>query len=57
MYDWETWTWSMIHSTDTLVRALVFQLSAGLAIIDIPVSQNLIQLALKYMFFFSFVIF
>lgn len=50
MYDWETWTWSMIHSTDVLVRALVFQFSAGLAVIDIPVSHNLIHLALKYLF-------
>ncbi|XP_022163641.1 uncharacterized protein LOC111029096 isoform X2 [Myzus persicae] len=48
MYDWETWTWSMIHSTDLLVRALVFQFSAGLAVIDIPVSHNLIHLALNY---------
>ncbi|CAI6350539.1 unnamed protein product [Macrosiphum euphorbiae] len=48
MYDWETWTWSMIHSTDVLVRALVFQFSAGLAVIDIPVSHNLIHLALNY---------
>ncbi|CAH1714893.1 unnamed protein product, partial [Aphis gossypii] len=48
MYDWETWTWSMIHSTDSLVRALVFQFSAGLAVIDIPVSHNLIHLALNY---------
>lgn len=38
----------MIHSTDPIVRALVFQFSAGLAVIDIPVSHNLIQLALKY---------
>ncbi|KAL4141348.1 hypothetical protein QTP88_004003 [Uroleucon formosanum] len=48
LYDWETWTWSMIHSTDLLVRALVFQFSAGLAVIDIPVSHNLIHLALNY---------
>ncbi|VVC32290.1 Armadillo-type fold,Armadillo-like helical [Cinara cedri] len=48
MYDWESWTWSMIHSTDPLVRALVYQFSAGLAVIDITVSPNLIQLALNY---------
>ncbi|KAL5241549.1 hypothetical protein ACI65C_008959 [Semiaphis heraclei] len=48
VYDWETWTWSMIHSTDLLVRALVFQFSAGLTVIDIPVSHNLIHLALNY---------
>jgi len=40
----------MIHSTDSLVRALVFQFSAGLAVIDIPISHNLIHLALKYLF-------
>lgn len=50
MYNWESWTWSMIHSTDPLVRALVFQFSAGLAVIDITISPNLIHLALKYLF-------
>lgn len=53
MYDWATWTWSMIHSTDPLVRALVFQFSAGLAVIDVPVPHNLIHLALKYLFFYT----
>ncbi|XP_025200463.1 uncharacterized protein LOC112598268 isoform X2 [Melanaphis sacchari] len=48
MYDWETWTWSMIHNTDSLVQALVFQFSAGLAVIDVPVSLNLIHLAFNY---------
>lgn len=49
MHDWEFWTWSVIHNTDPLIRALVFQFSAGLAVIDITVSTNLIHLALKYL--------
>ncbi|XP_050420715.1 uncharacterized protein LOC126833423 isoform X2 [Adelges cooleyi] len=46
-YNWETWIWSMIHCTDPLVRALLFEFSAGLTIIDVPVSCNLISLGLN----------
>lgn len=37
----------MMYNSDPLVRALLFQLAAGLIIIDIEVSNELIVHALK----------
>ncbi|XP_050543375.1 uncharacterized protein LOC126906685 isoform X2 [Daktulosphaira vitifoliae] len=46
-YDWRTWICSLMYNSDPLVCALLFQFAAGLIVIDVEVSNELIVHALN----------